>query len=173
MKKKILRTLMSLYKSHKQKKSDLSRAHAMRVAKSMLKKSRYALLVTNSDGSAPGARVVQPVLEVSDDFYKAWIGTHATSRKIHEIKKNDRVTLVVQGNRKSAQLILKGRASIESDDTLRRKYWLGVWRMFFPDGPVSSDYVLLQVVFDEVDILSFSQNIVPEPFGLKSLTLEI
>lgn len=173
MKKKLLFALMARYKSYKQKKSNLSHEHVMDVAKEMLRKSRYVLLITNSQGEAPSARVVQPVLEETQHFYNIWIGTHPNSRKVLEIKENDLVSLVVQDNSSSAQLILKGRANIESDNTLRRKHWLGVWRMFFPNGPLSSDYVLLQIVPDEMDILSFSRNIVPEPFGLKSLSVKL
>ena len=173
MKKKILRALMSRYKRFKQQRSNLSEEHALRVAKRMLQKSRFVLLVTNAEEASPSARLVQPVLEETEKFYTIWVGTHPDSKKISEIKQNDCVTLVVHDDKHSAQLVLKGRASIESDDFLRRKHWLGVWRMFFPDGPVSPDYVLLQFVPDEMEILSFANSILPEPFGLKALHLKL
>lgn len=173
MKKKLLSFLMSRYKDYKQKRSNLSQKHVLTVAKEMLKKSRYVLLLTNSSGNAPSARVVQPVLEENDPFFTIWVGTRAGSRKIQEIEADDLVTLVVQDDSRSAQLILKGRASIESDNTLRRKYWQGVWRMFFPGGPLSDDYILVKFVPEEIEVLSFSQNVIPEPFGLKSCSLSL
>ncbi|MEE9352359.1 MAG: hypothetical protein V3U78_08870, partial [Thiotrichaceae bacterium] len=54
---------------------------------------------------------------------------------------------------------------------VKKRYWRKVWKMFFPDGSESDNYVVLRIEPSRMEILNFKQNIVPEPFGLKAAVL--
>ena len=39
--------------------------------------------------------------------------------------------------------------------------------MFFPSGPKSDEFVAIRIKTSKIEIINFSKNITPEPFGLK------
>ncbi len=135
----------------------------------MLNHSKYCFLITNSEAGCPNARLVQPI--PSPDDFVVWIGTHPKLRKIREIKANPNVTLAFGDMRKDANLILHGEANIRTESDLKHQYWKGAWRLFFPDGPKSDDYVLICIKSYRIELMNFHRNIVPEPFGLRPVVL--
>lgn len=62
--------------------------------------------------------------------------------------------------------------SLHTENAMRQKYWKSMWSLFFPDGPISNDTILICVKPVKLELMDFKRNIIPEPFGLKPLSLE-
>ena len=173
--KKLLSTLgkgyLGSYKRRKQKSFNYSLAHCLNTSRAMLKKSKYCILITNNEGQGPSARMVQPIIDL--DTFVFWIGTNPTLRKVKEIQRNPNVTLAFSNNRENANLIVYGKASIESGMSERRNHWIPSWLLFYPDGPSGDDFILIRVEPTEIELMNFKRNVVPpEPFGLKPVRLK-
>ena len=163
------RRILKMYKLSKQKSFNSSLDHCLNTARSMLKKSKYCFLITNSDKQWPSARMVQPIIDF--DTFVTWLGTNPTLRKIKEIEKNPNVALAFGNDRENANLIIYGKASIVREVQERRKHWIGSWLLFFPSGPGGDDFVSIRIEPSEMELMNFKKSIVPEPFGLKPIKI--
>lgn len=168
--KKIMGKLASGYKEKTLKAADLSEEKALNVAKRLAQKATYALLITNDDGKPPTTRTIQPIVDY--DTFEIWMGTNPDLRKVKEIKKNNQVTLAFLNEKEHANLILYGSCEIVKESSINKKFWMDRWILFFPRGPLGKKYVNLHFIPDRMELMSFKDKIVMEPFGLKPLALE-
>ena len=127
-KRKVGRSLLERYKRNKQKSLNTSLDHCLNTARSMLRKTKYCFLISNSERNWPSARMVQPIIDF--DTLVVWIGTNPTLRKIKEIEKDPNVTLAFGDDKEDANLIIYGKASIVRDLHERRKHWIGSGLLF-------------------------------------------
>ncbi len=163
--KKIGRYLLDSYKKSKQSSADNSLSHCLQVAHTTVNNTKYCFLISNGSNGWSSARFVEPI--VDSDFSTIWIGTNPKLRKIKEIQDNTKVTLAFGNVQERANIVIYGEACVEIDTALRKKYWKGEWRLFFPNGPTSDDYVLIKIQPLRMEVMSFHRNVVQEPFGLK------
>jgi len=172
MRRKIIRALLTRFKQQKQKANDNSLKHCLDVAHHMLNKTKYCFLVIHGENGWSSARLVEPIIEIGEDNnFTIWIGTHRDLRKTEEVWANPKVTITIENAREGANLVIYGNAFVETNLTIKKQYWKGAWRMFFPTGPKSEEYVAIRIKPSKMEIVSFSKNITPEPFGLKSVVL--
>lgn len=66
--KTLMRRALHACKAGKQRRADPSLDHALDVDRDMLKRTKYCFLITNSGGSWPSARLVQPIIDETDEF---------------------------------------------------------------------------------------------------------
>jgi len=170
LRKSLARRARDAYKARKQRRADLSLEHALGVIRAMLRRTKYCFLITNSSGSWPSARLVQPIVDEADEFV-LYFGTDPELRKVREIEADPHVTVAVEDERENANLVLYGTASLERDLDTRCRRWIGSWRMFFPGGPRGDGYVVIRFEARRVELMNFSRNVVAEPFGLRPLAL--
>lgn len=137
----------------------------LRAARATMRRKRYCVLATRGD-SAPSARVLQPF--PPDEDFRVWFGTSPSSRKVQELRRDPHATLVYEDDSKSACVVLEGEIEIVHDTEMRRRYFMPMWRAFFPDGPEGNDFVLLSFRARRIEVWDMSRGITPEPFGLKS-----
>jgi general stress protein 26 len=136
----------------------------------MLKRTKYCFLITHGDGGWCTARIVEPIVEEAEDF-TLWFGTNRLLRKVREIEADPHVTVAVENERENANLVLYGTATIVREQAVRQQRWVASWRMFFPRGPKSRDYVVIRFEAQRVELMNFTRNVIPEPFGLRPLVL--
>ncbi len=164
------RIFLKYYKQRLQKNLNSSLSHSLDTARTILKKTKYCFLITNSQRNWPSARMVQPIIEL--DTFVVWFGTNPKLRKIKEIQENPFVTIAFGKDRENSNLIIYGKATIINDVRERVKHWIGSWLLFFPSGPRGQDFVSIRVEPLEIELMNFKKYIVPEPFGLKPIKLE-
>lgn len=169
LKRKLFHWFLDHYKKSKQRKNITASDQALSLAKKAIAANKYAFFITNDDGKSPNARLIEPVVDLENLVF--WIGTNPKLRKVAEVKKNAAVTLAFSNEKANSNVIIQGSASIEKNPELARKHWKPQWRLFFPKGPESNDFVLIKVVAESLEVLDFSRNIVPEPFGLKPMRI--
>ncbi len=163
------RHLLNFYKFAKQRSSNSSLDHCLQVARTIPHSSKYCFLISNGLDGWSSARFVEPI--VDSDISSIWIGTNPNLRKIKEIGNSSKVTLAFGNKKEKANLIIYGTAQIETDISLRKRYWKSEWRLFFPNGPIGDDYVLIQIEPLRMELMSFDRNVILEPFGLKPAVL--
>lgn len=164
------KVMLKAYKRRKQTNSDTSLAHCLHVIRATVARTKYCFLITTGEESSPTARLVEPLAEPDELVF--FIGTHPQSRKVRQIAENNAVTLAFSSTDEDANLVVYGTATVSHDPALKQRYWKGTWRMFFPDGPESDDYVVIRVRAEKIEILNFQRNLIPEPFGLRSAVVE-
>ena len=162
--------MLGLYKRRKQAASDLSIDNCLNAARVTAKTTRYCFLITNSGSAWPGARLVQPICDL--DRFEFAVGTNPALRKVREITANPHVVLAFGNTAENANLIVYGTATVSTDPDMKHRYWMGRWRLFFPDGPDGDDYAVIRIHAEKMEILSFRRNVIPEPFGLRPVVLQ-
>lgn len=162
--------LLSAYKARKQRAAVSTSEHALTVARTMLKRTKYCFLVTRGLDGWCSAWLVQPIVDAETEFV-LWFGTDPTLRKVRELETDARATVAVGDGRENANLVLYGRARLEREVAVRQRRWRNSWRMFFPGGPVSENYVVIRFEAERLELMNFNRNVIPEPFGLCPLTL--
>lgn len=169
IRKTIVRFLLDAYKRRKERLSNVSPEHSLAVTRTMLKKTKYCHFISHNQNGWSSARLVEPIIDVDDFVF--WIGTHPELRKVDEVRQNNKVTLAFMDEKENANLIVYGEARIETDLTVKKNHWKGTWRLFFPGGPTSDDYVVIRIDPVRMEVMNFSRNVVQRPFGLKPAAL--
>ncbi len=169
IKRRLFSWFLDRYKKSKRRKSVTDINEALELAKKAISTNKYAFLITNNGSNSPSARLVEPVVNYEEMTF--WIGTNPSLRKIEEIKENPAVTLAFGNEKNDSNVVIQGIANVENNPDFARQHWKAYWRLFFPDGPESADFILIRIEWQSIEVLDFSRNIIPEPFGLKPLKI--
>ncbi|MFW5748116.1 MAG: pyridoxamine 5'-phosphate oxidase family protein [Chloroflexota bacterium] len=129
----------------------------------------YSTLVTHRVDGGISARVMQHFQP--DDDLAIWFGTNPNSRKVAELRVNPQATVIFHDDSETAYVTVSGTVDIIDNLDTRRSMWMEEWRAFFPDGAEGSDYVLLRLAPERVEILNFKREIAPPPYGLNHINL--
>jgi len=141
----------------------------LEICRGTMKAANYCFLISQGEGGEIHARLMLP-FEPEEDM-TVWFGAAANSRKVAELSRDGRATLAFYDNKETAYVTLTGTAHLESDTEKRKKYWTDSWKDFFKNGPLGADYQLIKFVPTRIEVMNFSQNITPEPYGLVPLVL--
>lgn len=159
-----------LYRRRALRRQVDSHARAAEIAWARVRRQRYCLVVTET-GEGPAARVVEPFPPSRDGLIR--FGTDPASRKIADITRTGRCLLVYQNDRARSCVTVECEATVEEwphDGPVRFK---PMWRAFWPSGPDPSDYVVVACRPTAMEIWDGTAVIAPEPFGRRSLRLEL
>jgi general stress protein 26 len=147
----------------------LTTEQLLTIAKDAILATQYCFLITLGEAGQLNSRLMQPY-EPTEDFI-IYMGTSPRSRKVSEIQGNQHVTLSYHSPRENAFVTLIGSATLETDFSLREKYWREEWRIFFPGGADSDDYILIKFVPNRIEVMNLARNISLKPYGLRAATL--
>lgn len=137
-------------------------------ARATMRRVRYCVLATAGDDGVD-ARALQPFPPAED--LTVWMGTSPRSRKVAQLRRDPRATLVYEDDGRGACVVLAGRAEIVDALEERSRRFMALHWAFFPDGPAGDDYVLLRFVPERVEVWDSGRRITPEPFGLRAARL--
>jgi len=114
--------------------------------------------VTSVDGSGfPETRVMFNLLKtrgkalssgpakVPSDF-ASYLGTNTSSRKVAQMRKDDRICLYYSDNAKFEGCMVRGRVSEVFDPAIRKAIWVRAWDMYYPGGIDGGDFSVLLFV---------------------------
>jgi len=118
----------------------------------IMKKAQNFSFLATSEGSQPRVR---PMATMLGDDMSIWMATSGKSRKVQQIKKNPKVSLVFlvppQGDQAATVI---GEAVIVTDMEEKKR----VWKMaaydpaqFWPDGPETEDYCVLKINIKQIE----------------------
>lgn len=144
-----------------------SAEHALWAARQVMRSKTYALLVTDGD-DGPDARVIQPFRP--DGSFCIHLGTAASSRKASQVATTGRAVLVYERDRDGACVVAHCTARLHDDSATRHRYFMPLWRAFWPDGP-DDDFVVIRCHPQIIEVWDARRAVTPAPFGLRSARL--
>lgn len=133
----------------------LDRQSLLATAREIMKTARYCALVTLDSKGRPHARTMDPF--APEESMVVWFGTNARSRKVAEIRRNQRVTLYYFVAADQAYVTISGRARIVSEQAEKTRHWKDEWKNFYPHR--DNNYLLIAVVPDKLEVISVKEGI--------------
>jgi general stress protein 26 len=138
-----------------------AREDIVAAARDIIQKARYCSLITiGADGNEPDA-----------DF-TMWIATNPLTRKVDEIKRNPRATVLCFDAVTSGYVTIVGRAGLITDATEKQKHWKPDWASIYPKGPSHGDFMLIRLTPTRLEIVSESRGMVGDPKTWRPLAID-
>lgn len=148
-----------------------ARARVLQAARDVMQKARYCTLVTLGEDGHPQARVVDPFpLEGDRDV---WIATNPVTRRVAEIRKDARVSLLYFDPSGPGYVTLVGRAEIVEAATEKAKRWKPDWSAFYEDENRGADYVLIRVTAARLELVSHAHDLLNDPRSWRPVSLDL
>ncbi len=138
------------------KLSNLERDTLLSVARQYLKDVKYCALITIDSTGYSHARTMDPFQP--DKKWIVWLATNPKSRKVNEIRNNQKVTLYYTGNKGVGYVSITGTATIVNEQSKKDSLWKEEWSRFYKNR--SEDYLLIKVVPKRLEILNYKKGIV-------------
>jgi general stress protein 26 len=143
-----------------QQKAPPTRDEILAEARSIIHKSRFSTFVTLGEKGEPQGRIVDPF--EPDSTFIVWVGTNPLTRKVGQIRRDGRVTLLwFDGNQ--AYVSLDGRATLVSDAAEKEKHWKEEWAALYPNRNHGDDYLLIRITPVRMDVVNYSKGIIGDP----------
>jgi PPOX class probable F420-dependent enzyme len=146
------------------------RAAILKAARQVVEKARYCSFVTVGQDGALQARIVD--VFPPDEAMVVWIGTNPVTRKVAEVKKDPRATLLCFDPAGPAYVTLVGRAEVVTDPAEKAKRWKEDWQAFYKDKNRGEDYVLIRVRPSRLEIVSYPDSLLNDPATWRPISVE-
>ena len=105
-----------------------SRGEIVAAATDIVQKARYCTLVTIGEDGHPQARVVDPL--GPDASFTMWIATNPLTRKVAQIRRDSRVTLLCFDAATSSYITVLSRGAIVIDGAEKARRWKEEWTRY-------------------------------------------
>jgi general stress protein 26 len=138
-----------------------SRAEVIAAARDVMEKAAYSTFITIGEDGQPQARVVDPTLP--DLNLTIWIGTNSVTRKVKDIQRDPRVTLLYFHAASASYVTVLGRAALVTDAGEKERRWKASWAPFYPNGFRGTDFTLIRVTPSRLEISSPSRKMMSDP----------
>lgn len=140
-------------------------------AREVIAGAGYATLVTNGEDGHPQARIVDPF--PPDDDFTVWMATKPTTRKVAEIRRDPRVTLLWFDPAALAYVTLHGDAELVDDPAEKAARWKPTWAGFYEDENRGDDYLLIRVRARRLEVVSPGHDVVGDDATWRPPTVEL
>ena len=147
-----------------------SRGEIVAAATDIVQKARYCTLVTNGEDGHPQARIVDPL--GPDASFTMWIATNPLTRKVAQIRRDPRVTLLCFDAATSSYVTVLGRGAIVTDPAEKAKRWKEEWTPFYASGATGNDVMLIRLTPIRLEIVSVERGFAGDPKTWRPLTIE-
>lgn len=146
-------------------------AGILAAARDVMAEARYATLVTLGPDGHPQARIMDPFTPEED--FTVWIATNARSRKVTEIARDPRVTLLYFDRDGASYVTVVGTAEAVDDADMKARYWKTEWAAFYPDEHRGEDYLLIKVTARRLEVSAEARGIVNDPVTWRPVIVEL
>jgi general stress protein 26 len=133
------------------------------LARKLVDETPYCVAATVAEDGGANARIVQP-LKVQDDW-TVNVLTNLRCRKVREIERSGRLTLLYQSEDGRSYACLAGPAEVIEDRELKRAIWSPAADRWNPGGPEDTATVFMRLKADRIELFSVSGGVMPEPEG--------
>ena len=135
----------------------------LRLARELVDGATYCVGATVAEDGGANARVLQP-LKVQDDW-TVNVLTNRRCRKVGEVERSGRLTLLYQSEDGRSYACLAGPAEVVEDRDLKRAIWTPAADRFNPTGPEDPATVFMRLRTERIELFSVAGGVTPEPFG--------
>jgi len=147
------------------------RAQVVAAARAIIQEARYCTLITLGPGGQPQARIVDPFLPDSD--LTIWIATNPATRKVEEIQRDPRVTLLYFNPGALEYVTVLGSATLDTDSLQKAAHWKPEWAGLWRNQNRGDDYLLLRVRPSRLEVVSTSRGMRNDPQTWRPVILEM
>ncbi len=102
-----------------------------------------AVLISQGNDGFSHARIMERIKV--NGLEEIWFATEAQERKLAEIAREPRVTVFYSHPNKSWACVY-GIAEAVQEQSLKSRFWKDDWEQYWPEGPLSENYVLIRIV---------------------------
>lgn len=138
-----------------------SRSRIVTAAKDVMQAARFATFVTIGDDGHPQARIVDPFVPDSD--LTVWIATNPLTRKVSEIRRDPRVTLLYFNTTAQEFVTLQGTATLVTDSVEKANRWKPEWAPLYKEGPRGEGYLLVRIRPTQLEVVSARHGMMNDP----------
>lgn len=135
----------------------------LRLARDLVDSATYCVGATIAEDGGANARVLQP-MKVQEDWTVNVI-TNLRCRKVREVERSGRLTLLYQSEDGRSYACLLGPAEIVEDRALKRAIWSPAANRFNPTGPEDPATVFMRLRTKRIELFSVAGGVTPEPLG--------
>jgi general stress protein 26 len=141
----------------------------LQLARKLIGELTFCVAATQSDDGDVSARIIQP-MPLQEDWTVDTI-TNRRCRKVREIERSHRMTLLYQHDADKSYVSLTGRAEIVEDAALKRSIWKPGHDRWNPKGPDDPDTVFMRLITDRIELWSAAHGVLPPPEGYSAAVL--
>ena len=163
-------TLILAFEAAAREPSPVERERARAAAFDVMAAARYATLVTIGANGHPQARVVDPLVAADRTL---WIGTNPLTRKVAEIRRDARVTLLFFNAAAGEYVTVQGRATVVANAKTRAERWKPEWQPFYKQGHQGEDFLLLEVRPTRLEISSARHRMVNDEKTWRPVVIDL
>jgi general stress protein 26 len=143
----------------------------LEAAAATMKKARYCWAMTVAEDGCLNARPMGwQKWPASEDPFDILFLTRLGSRKMLELGRTGRLSVVYQHDADDSYLTLIGRTAAVTDRAVLRAHWQPAWNRFFPAGADDESACFVQFESDRIEL--WVRGVTPEPFGTRGAILE-
>lgn len=136
-----------------------ARAHALRVARDIMRVARYGALVTRDASTGTAARTIDPA--PPDSLMVVRFVTNPRSRKVSQLAADPRVALYYFDATTQRYATLYGRARAVTDASDKARHWYEPWTPFYPERQRNA--VMYEVIPERLEVVSPGEGILGDP----------
>jgi general stress protein 26 len=114
---------------------------------------------------------VDPFVPEAD--FTIWIATNPLTRKVVEIRRDPRVTLLYFNAAAGAYVTVLGAAMLVADSAEKIRHWKEEWAAYYKDGPRGDGYLLIRVRPTRLEVVSPSHGLVNDPKTWRPILLDM
>ncbi len=125
----------------KKGESILTEQEAMAKSLSLIEESSFCLLGTNGDDGFPNIKGMTNLKHKG--LKKIWFSTNTSSRRVQQLRKDNRACVYYVGEKSFRGLMLVGTIEILQDIESRKMLWSDGAEIYYPLGVEDPDYSVL------------------------------
>jgi general stress protein 26 len=138
-----------------------TRNEIVAAARAIIAKARYATFVTLGAKGEPRARIVDPF--APDAQFVVWVATNSATRKVTEIKRDQRVVISWFDPANPGYVSLSGNAVVINDAREKAAHWKDEWQAFYKNGNKGADYSLIRIKPLHMEVVSNAAGLNGDP----------
>lgn len=139
----------------------MSAGNLLSLARATVNAVPTCLAITMDSNGDANARAIN-TSKLTDDWTVRFM-TDRRTRKVGEIARTGRLTLVYHHQVGGAYVTLVGRASIIDDIAVKQAIWQPGSSKWHPGGPTDQNVVLIEFVAERIETWNTPAQIVPDP----------
>lgn len=147
-----------------------NRGEVLTAARDIMQAARYATLVTIGIDGQPQARIVDPF--VAEPDFTVWVGTNALTRKVADIRRDARVTLLYFNAERGEYVTLIGHARLIDDAAEKARRFKDEWTAFYRNGAADESYVLIRIQPVRLEVVSPARGVLNDPKTWRPVIIE-
>jgi general stress protein 26 len=108
-----------------------------------------------------------------DSAFVIWIATNPLTRKVTEIRRDSRVTLLYFNAAADEFVTVLGTATLVADSSEKAQHWKAEWAAFYKDGPRGDSYLLIRVRPTRLEVVSPRHGLTNDPRTWRPVVLDM